>query len=92
MLSLKSIIANILDDYSSKIRTGTCELSEEDALQLISNIAHIKLTKKDAAERLNISERTFDRKINNGELPVGKKTIGETKLTWFLDELEKYKK
>ena len=48
---------------------------------------HVKVNKTQAAEFLHISSRTFDRKICNGELPIGKKDIGSNQLYWYKDEL-----
>lgn len=88
MKSLRSILADLLEEFSCRLRADTCELSEEDALTLLNNVAHIRLSKRDAAQRLSMSERSFDRKIQSGEVPVGRKEIGETKLVWYLDEIE----
>ena len=48
---------------------------------------HIKVNKTQASDFLHISTRTFDRKINDGELPAGKKDIGSNQLYWYKDEL-----
>ena len=48
---------------------------------------HIKVNKTQASDFLHISTGTFDRKINDGELPAGKKDIGSNQLYWYKDEL-----
>jgi predicted DNA-binding transcriptional regulator AlpA len=48
---------------------------------------HVKINKTQASDFLHISTRTFDRKINDGELPVGKKDVGSNQLYWYKDEL-----
>ena len=62
----------------------------EEALEFISQIAHVKITKSDVAKYLNVSERTVDRRELSGEIPPSYKQPVSKKV-WFLDEILKHK-
>lgn len=86
-MDLKYIIADFLKDSANKIVNNECGLDDQEILYLASQVMHVKLNKTQASDFLHLSTRTFDRKINNGELPIGKKDIGSNQLYWFKDEL-----
>lgn len=86
-MNLRNILANILRDFARKLDNDECELSAEEQEQLLAQIAHIPMNKTEAANYLNMSVRTFDRHVSNGDLPNGKHTIGSKQLYWYKDEL-----
>lgn len=87
IMEMKYIIADFLAESADKIRKNECGLQESEIVYLASQIMHVKVNKTQAAEFLHISSRTFDRKICDGELPIGKKDIGSNQLYWYKDEL-----
>lgn len=87
IMEMKYIIADFLVESADKIRKNECGLQESEIVYLASQIMHVKVNKTQAAEFLHISSRTFDRKICDGELPIGKKDIGSNQLYWYKDEL-----
>lgn len=88
-MDLKNIVGDYLIESGQNIKNNTCGLSEEEIAQLASSIIHKELNKTEAAELLNISTRTFDRKVANGELPQGVSVRGQNTKIWYEDELLK---
>lgn len=80
---IKKLLLTIIDNIDS----GNCELSEQEALEIIAYINNIsnkdkKLSKYQACEMLNCSRATFDNLIVNGKLPKGIKEPGFKELFW----------
>ena len=88
MQALKKLLTKLLRDTANKIDTGTCELSEEEATQMLEVLSHIALSKEQACIYLNISRSRFDDLVRQGKLPKGKKRIGFKELFWYKDELK----
>lgn len=82
----KQIIPALLREFANKIESDTCELSTEDALNILSSIAHIKINKQEVADLLKISTKTVERKEFSGELPPSH-ICPCTKKNWWLDEI-----
>ena len=45
MQALKKLLTKLLRDTANKIDAGTCELSEEEATQMLEVLSHIALSK-----------------------------------------------
>lgn len=86
-MDLKEIIAQYLRESADKIESNMCGLSNDEIIQLAQAIMHKELNKTEAAELLNISTRTFDRRVESGELPQGIRTAGSNQKIWYQDEL-----
>lgn len=50
------------------------------------------LTKKEASQELQISSSTFDRLVQKGLLPKGKKVLHQHSLIWNYEEVEQLKR
>lgn len=64
-------------------------MNDEQAEELISIIAHIPLTKVQAAQHLNIPVHKFNRLLGMKALPPGRSKKGSNELVWYKDELDK---
>lgn len=88
---MKNIIAKwvskTLREIADKIDSDTCELTEEQAMHIMSSIGHEAMSKDSACSYLNISRSKFDSLVVDGKLPKGKKRRGFKELVWFKDEL-----
>ena len=87
---MKIIIKEIvkqLRESANKIETGTCELTEEQALNLFAVIGTELLSKEQACSCLNVSRSTFDNMIKNEEIPKGRKIRGFKELFWNKNDL-----
>ena len=84
---IKKTVSRILRQIADKIDGGTCEIDEEQALHIMSTIAHEPMSKDTACSYLNISRSKFDSLVAEGKLPKGKKRRGFKEKIWFKDEL-----
>lgn len=83
----RKLLAKHLRLLADKFDAGTTDLSEEEAIELVSVITHIALSKEEACSYLNCSRATFDNAVRDGLLPKGRKIRGRKELIWFKDEL-----
>lgn len=87
------VLANLLRDLAARIDAGNPNLSEEEAVELVSVIGHYTnreeyISKYEACKYLNISRATFDNYVKTGKLPKGKKRIGFKELAWTKKDLD----
>lgn len=87
---IKKTISKLLRKIADKIDSDTCELTEEQAMEIMSVIGHEVLSKDGACSYLNISRSKFDGLIREGKLPKGKKRRGFKELVFYKDELSGY--
>lgn len=84
---IKKLIVKLLSETIDKINNGTCELSDEEAGDIMSVLSHQAMSKEDACVYLNCSRATFDNNVRLGILPKGRKRRGFKELVWYKDEL-----
>lgn len=89
MQALKRMIAKLLREIADKIDAGTCELSEQEALEIMGAVAHRVLSKDQACAFLNIKRSRFDDHVRAGRIPRGRKRKGFKELIWYEDELRR---
>lgn len=87
------VLANLLRDLAARIDAGNSNLTEEEAIELVSVIGHYTnreeyISKQEACKYLNISRATFDNYVKEGKLPKGKKRIGFKELAWTKKDLD----
>ena len=88
-LNLTKLLVKHLRDVADKLESGTCEITESEAENIIDLLTHEALSKEQAYEFLNISRATFDLHISLGNIPKGRKRKGFKELVWYKDELKK---
>lgn len=84
---IKQLISKFFREIADKIDNGTCEISEGEAMELLSLIAHEPISKSQAYQELGISRAKFDQLVKDGKLPKGQKRLGFKELVWYRDEL-----
>lgn len=84
---LKKMVIDQLRDVADKIDSNSCEISDEQAMDIFRVIAHEPLSKEQACDFLNISRSNFDSMVREGKLPKGRKVKGYKELRWYKDEL-----
>lgn len=84
---IRKTVSKMLRQIADKIDGGNCEIDEEQALHIMSTIAHEPMSKDTACSYLNISRSKFDSLVAEGKLPEGKKRRGFKEKIWFKDEL-----
>lgn len=80
-------LTKLLRDTADKIDAGNCELSPDEAMELMGVFSHEPLSKDQACSYLNLSRSRFDELIRLKELPKGRKVRGFKELRWYRDEL-----
>lgn len=90
-MSLRKRLTTLLREVADKIDAGNSELSESEAMDIMSVLCHESLSKAQACHYLNLRRAQFDNKVREGELPRGKKVTGFTELRWYKDELDRCK-
>lgn len=90
MQALKRIVAKYLREIADKIDAGTCELSEQEAIEIMGAVAHRVLSKDQACQLLNLHRSRFDDLVRAGKIPRGRKRKGFKELIWYEDELRQY--
>lgn len=88
MQALNKLITKLLRDTTDKIDTGNCELSESEAMDIMSVLSHRAMSKEDACIYLNLSRSRFDDLVREGKLPKGRKRRGFKELVYYQDELD----
>lgn len=88
---IKSVVSKLLRGLADKIESDTCELNEQQAMEIMSVIGHNVLSKDEACSYLNLSRSRFDALVLEGKIPRGKKRRGFKELFWYEDELFKIK-
>ena len=89
MIDIKNLLSKELRKVADKIDAGTCELSVDEAMNIVNMLTHEPLSKEEACKFLNVSRHTFDLHVNLGNIPKGRKRTGFKELVWYKDELQK---
>lgn len=89
MTFLESSVVKQLKEVASNIEQGKCELTEEEAIDIVSCIAHISVSKEQACNYLNVHKSRFGQLVQEGKVPKGRKQKGWKELKWYKDELIK---
>ena len=87
--SLIKHLTKLMRDTADKIDAGNCEMTSEEAMDLMSVLSHESLSKDQACSYLNLSRSRFDELVRLKELPKGRKVRGYKELRWYKDELIK---
>ena len=89
MTFLENTIVQELRAFANKVEQGKCEMTEQDALDVVSVIAHISLSKEQACDYLNVHKTRFGQLMQKGDIPKGRSEKGWKELKWYKDELIK---
>lgn len=85
---LMKLLAKQMRDVADKIDSGTCELSTDEAVDILSAISHHRMSKEESCKYLNLSRSRFDDLVRDGIIPKGRKELGISSLVWYQDELD----
>jgi len=88
MFSLRRMVVNYLRELADKIDTGTSEITEDEAMDILKVVAHESLSKAQASSYLNLSPQHFDALIRLKQIPKGRKVVGYKEKRWYKDELD----
>lgn len=85
--TIRKLAVRLLRQIANDIDSGSCELEEEQAMDIMSCIGHEVLSKDSACSYLNISRSKFDSLVAEGKLPQGRKRRGFKELVFYKDEI-----
>lgn len=86
---IRKLLLKALKELEDKIESDTCEMTEEEAMEVMSVLSHQPLSKDQACGVLNLSRSRFDDLVREGIIPKGRKRRGFKELIWYKDELQK---
>ena len=92
MFEFRRMVVKYLREIADKIEVGTSEISESQAMDILSVVAHEAMSKEQACNYLNLSRSRFDDLVREGKLPKGKKRVGFKELVYYKDELDMCKR
>lgn len=81
-------VVRMMRTTADKIDAGNCELSEEEAMEIMAVISHQAMSKDEACSYAGYQRSRFDDLVRMGILPKGKKRRGRKELLWYKDELD----
>lgn len=84
---VKKIVADLLISYGNNIKSGNTNITVEECVNILSNVAHIVMSKEEVCDMLNLSRSRFDDLVREGVLPRGKKVKHKNNLVWYKDEV-----
>ena len=87
---IKRVLVKTMRQLADKIDAGTCELTEEEASEIMGIMCHEPLSKVQACEYLNVSRAQFDNYIRDKLISKGKARKGFKELVWYKDELNNF--
>ena len=87
-MGIKQVVARLLRELADKIDAGNTNLTEQEAMELMSMLVHKEMSKEQACMYLNVSRSQFDKYVKEGLMPKGKKIVGFKELRWYQDELD----
>lgn len=90
---IKSIIRDILQKFVDDIDSGSCDISSDQQVKIISILSNIanpeqRMSKIQACDYLGVSRSTFDGYVRDGFIPKGYKQDGFKELSWNRVDLD----
>lgn len=88
MLDFRNLVGTYLIEVGNKIKCGTSEISEAEAIDILRIVAHEVMSKEQACNYLNLSRSRFDDLVRERKIPKGRKVVGYKEKRWYKDELD----
>ena len=85
--SLIKLLTKLLRETADKFDAGTSELTEEEAMNVLSVLSHKVLSKEQACNFVGLCPAQFNNLMAANKLPKGRKRQGFKELVWYEDEL-----
>lgn len=87
-MALKELVIKMLEKAIKDLKADNSELSESEAMDIMSVMCHHAMSKATACKYLNISRSRFDVLVRSKKLPKGRKRVGFKELVWYKDEID----
>lgn len=89
--AIVNIAVRLLRETADRIDAGNSNITEEEAMDIMSTLCHRAMSKEEACSHLNLSRSRFDDPTREGKLPKGRKRRGFKELVYYQDELDRCK-
>lgn len=73
--------------YADEIETHNCVLTKDEAMNILSAIAHEGISREAACNYMNMNPNKFNDYVAMKKVPKGRKRFGFKELVWYIDEL-----
>lgn len=84
---LANRLGDVLIKVGSKIKAGTSEITEDEAIEIFRIVTHEPISREQVYLEMNISNNRFYELIDAKKIPAGRKRRGFKELTWYRDEI-----
>ncbi len=85
---LASMVGDAIIKIGEKIKAGTSELTEDEAIAVLKACVHEPMSREQVCEYLNVSNGKFYELVTLGKIPAGRKRRGFKELYWYKDEID----
>lgn len=87
--TLRIKLGDEIINAGNKIKAGTSELTEDEAVHLMSVVTHQPIAREEACDYINVNPNKFYDLITLGRIPKGRKRKNLKEKVWYKDELDK---
>lgn len=91
MQTLKGSVIKLLETVLHNLKNDNSEMSEQEAMDIISAICHQPMSMDSACSYLNLHSSRFRDLVREGKIPKGRKRKGFKELVWYKDEIDECK-
>lgn len=85
---LANRLGDALIEVGKQFKAGTSNITEDEAIDIFSIVAHQRMSREDVCNEMNINDSKFYDYVNLGKIPKGRKQKGFKELYWFKDEIQ----
>lgn len=85
---IAKMVGEAVIEAGKKIASGNCELTENEALEVLRACIHEPMGREQVLDYLNINNDKFYKLLNAGKIPAGRKRRSFKELYWYRDELD----
>ena len=71
----------------TEIKAGNSSLTEDEAVDIMETLTHIKIGREEVCNELNVNNNKFYDLLNLGKIPKGRKQRSFKELCWYRDEI-----
>jgi hypothetical protein len=84
---LANKLGDALIEVGKKFKAGTSDITEDEAIDIFSIVAHQRMSREQVCDEMNINDTKFYNYLTLGKIPKGKKQRGFKELYWWKDEI-----
>lgn len=86
---LANRLGDALIEVGNKFKAGTSELTEDEAMTVLSIVVHQPISREEVCDMANVNNTKFYELVGLKKIPAGRKRRGFKELYWYKDEVIK---